>query len=148
MSVMRNLALGMLVAIVGSGFQLSSAQPPDKVSKENLRETVSYLASDALQGRKHDSISGQVAARWLAARLDDYGLDVPEEGRIQTSGEIQNVLGLIPGKDASQTIVVGAHYDHLGVRDGNIHYGADDNASGCAAVLEIARLMIQSGVVP
>ena len=51
-----------------------------------------------------------------------------------------------PKKD--ETIVIGAHYDHLGIRHGRIYFGADDNASGCAAVLEIARNFVRSGIQP
>jgi len=64
--------------------------------------------------------------------------------------QVSNVIGLLPGEDASlaqQCIVIGAHYDHLGLGDqhslapsqiGQIHHGADDNASGTSAVLELA----------
>ncbi len=65
-------------------------------------------------------------------------------------GPARNVLGLLHGLDPSRCIVVGAHYDHLGLggegslapnERGQIHHGADDNASGVAAVLEIARIL-------
>jgi Zn-dependent M28 family amino/carboxypeptidase len=52
------------------------------------------------------------------------------------------VLGILPGSDPArrdEAVVLGAHYDHLGTRDGRVHPGADDNASGVAALLEIAR---------
>jgi Tol biopolymer transport system component len=59
-----------------------------------------------------------------------------------------NVLGILPGDNPNQTVIVGAHYDHLGHgetggfalkgEEGKVHPGADDNASGCAAVLEMA----------
>jgi hypothetical protein len=56
-----------------------------------------------------------------------------------------NVIGIIEGTDKKQeTIVVVAHYDHLGVKKGKIYYGADDNASGTAAVLEIAEAFAQA----
>ena len=65
---------------------------------------------------------------------------------------LRNVIGILPGSDpqlASESLIIGAHYDHLGlgwpdVRVGNqgrIHYGADDNASGVAVMLELARLV-------
>jgi hypothetical protein len=63
----------------------------------------------------------------------------------------QNVLAMIPGLDTTETIVLTSHYDHLGMTDTSIYYGADDNASGCAAVLEIARVFreaYRSGLVP
>lgn len=63
-----------------------------------------------------------------------------------------NVVGILDGADPTlknETIVIGAHYDHLGhggadslaAREGEIHHGADDNASGTAGVLELARLL-------
>ena len=62
-----------------------------------------------------------------------------------------NVVGILDGSDPTlknETIVIGAHYDHLGrggegslaPREGDIHHGADDNASGVAGVLELARI--------
>jgi putative aminopeptidase FrvX len=52
--------------------------------------------------------------------------------------KLRNVLGIIPGKDTSRSIIIGAHYDHLGIRDGKIHNGADDNASGVSGLLALA----------
>ena len=64
------------------------------------------------------------------------GTPVPSAGR--------NVLAVLPGSDpkrSSEVVVLGAHYDHLGQRDGVIHPGADDNGSGVSALLEIARVL-------
>lgn len=52
-----------------------------------------------------------------------------------------NVGAVIKGKDSTQTVVLSAHYDHLGEDFGRVYYGADDNASGTAALLESARLI-------
>src|SRR6185503_14287781 len=65
----------------------------------------------------------------------------------RTRARIHNVVGWIPGRDTSRTLVVGAHYDHLGYGGESSlapdsrspHLGADDNASGVAAMLEVAR---------
>ncbi len=70
-----------------------------------------------------------------------------------------NVIGILDGSDPTlknETIVIGAHYDHLGrggdgslaPREGDIHHGADDNASGVAGVLELARLFTSQGGRP
>jgi hypothetical protein len=64
--------------------------------------------------------------------------------------ETQNVLGFIKGK-IDETIVISSHFDHLGKKDGKIYYGADDNASGTTAVLNIATAFsnaVQSGYTP
>jgi acetylornithine deacetylase/succinyl-diaminopimelate desuccinylase-like protein len=62
-----------------------------------------------------------------------------------------NVVGVLPGTDprrASEAVVIGAHYDHLGVVGGAIHPGADDNASGTAVVLGLARAFAAGGRAP
>lgn len=60
-------------------------------------------------------------------------------------GEVpaRNVIGILEGMgpQADEYVVIGAHYDHLGVRNGEIYNGADDNASGTAGVIELARAM-------
>ncbi len=65
-----------------------------------------------------------------------------EQGLSQHPLRVRNVVGLLPGRDApDEYIVVGAHYDHLGTRGGRIFNGADDNASGTAGVIELARVL-------
>jgi hypothetical protein len=62
-----------------------------------------------------------------------------------------NVIGVLPGRDpalADETVVIGAHYDHLGRTDGAVHPGADDNASGTAVVTALARAFVVSGGAP
>lgn len=61
---------------------------------------------------------------------------------IRENVECQNVVAIAPGTDeavGNQWIIVGAHLDHIGVRNGVVYNGADDNASGCTAVLEVAE---------
>jgi hypothetical protein len=53
--------------------------------------------------------------------------------------KLRNVLGIIYGKDTTCSIVIGAHYDHLGIREGKIFNGADDNASGVSGLLTLAK---------
>ncbi len=61
---------------------------------------------------------------------------------------LRNVLGIIYGKDRSESIIIGAHYDHLGIRDGKTFFGADDNASGVAGMLSLAAKWSASGIKP
>jgi hypothetical protein len=61
---------------------------------------------------------------------------------------ISNVIGIIYGKDSSRSVVVGAHYDHLGIRDGQIYNGSDDNASGVAGMLSLAKNWLAMGEKP
>jgi len=60
----------------------------------------------------------------------------------------QNVVGVLPGKDTTEIIVIGAHYDHLGIHDGWIWNGADDNASGTVGVMSIAKACMATGEKP
>jgi hypothetical protein len=93
------------------------------------------------------------------ARLDaGEALPAPGEARtarvkadvVRERGTAQNVLARLPGRDRTRTLVIGAHFDHLGrggagslapKEQGQIHNGADDNASGTATVLELARCL-------
>jgi hypothetical protein len=120
---------------------------------------VEILTSELMEGRASGSAGGKAAARYIVRCLRQFGLAGTGEERqhIQTFSlgrlHMENVWGLVEGRDPrlkGEVVVVGAHYDHLGVGDfgaldpwtgyGEIHPGADDNASGVAAVLEIARL--------
>src|SRR5262249_10548535 len=72
---------------------------------------------------------------------------------IKVNGKSANVVGVLPGNDpqlASEYVIIGAHYDHLGLGgpespaerpEGQIHHGADDNASGTSGLLELARVL-------
>ena len=60
----------------------------------------------------------------------------------------RNVLGIIYGTDTTKSIIIGAHYDHLGIRNGSVYNGADDNASGVAGMLALAGKWACSGETP
>lgn len=69
----------------------------------------------------------------------------------QEKGVLNNVLGLFQGSDpslAQETVIIGAHRDHFGRQAGLVFPGADDNASGTAVMLEVARLFAESGLTP
>ncbi len=122
-----------------------------------------YLAADALEGRLAGSSGERCAGEFIAAQFARLGLEPAGEGAtyFQTlplassinphapSGNGRNVAALLPGSDpdlAREVVVIGAHYDHLGRGPfgslepdaDEIHNGADDNASGVAALLEAA----------
>jgi hypothetical protein len=60
----------------------------------------------------------------------------------------RNVVGVLPGKDTTKIIVIGGHYDHLGIHDGWIWNGADDNASGTVGMMTIAKAFMAAGEKP
>lgn len=61
---------------------------------------------------------------------------------------VRNVVAILPGTDTTRSIIIGAHYDHLGIKEGRIYNGADDNASGTAGVLAMARFWRERGAKP
>ena len=148
MEIIKRTLLGFLLLVFLICHVHAKDLPATNISLEKLEEAVQTLSSPEFQGRRFDSQGNKAAGMWLANQLDEMGMGVPKEGRIQGLGLVQNILGFIPGENDAETIVIGAHYDHLGIRHDKIHYGADDNASGCAAVLEIARAFIDSKIKP
>lgn len=145
-------------------FQSSQAQ---KANNLLIQETVEFLSSDELKGREIGTDGEEVAARFIATKMKVLGLKpkgineffqefsvIPkanphtdhavEEGK-QIKGK--NVIGFLD-HGAKNTIVIGAHYDHLGEggegslyagKEPQIHNGADDNASGVALMLGLAE---------
>ena len=105
-----------------------------------LREDVEALADDALRGRDTPSAGLDAAAAHIEARLQHAGL---KPWRQDACRKATNVLGSIEGSDPSEVVLVTAHYDHLGETHGDaddtVYNGANDNASGVAAVIAIAE---------
>ncbi len=127
------------------------------VSADSLLRHLEALAHDSMRGRGSGSGDELRAAEYLRERFVAYGLHSPAGGMIQDFSATsrrgdtllfsRNVLAVLPGRGslAEEWVVVGAHYDHIGFRDladesQGPNNGADDNASGTAMVLEMARL--------
>jgi hypothetical protein len=124
-------------------------------------ETIRFLASDEMKGRALGSRELDRAADYIAQQFRESGLSPAgdsQESYFQIWEEkddagrkrvMKNIVGVIPGRKpewSSQSVLVGAHYDHLGtavVKDGQaqIYHGADDNASGVAVLTELARVL-------
>jgi hypothetical protein len=66
------------------------------------------------------------------------------DGNLSDTVTMRNILGIIRGRDTTKSILIGAHYDHLGIRDGLTCFGADDNASGVAGTLALAGKWIRA----
>lgn len=105
---------------------------------------VRYLASPALGGRDNLSPGGALAAEAIAGAFDAAGLKPISGKRRQPFPRGVNILGTLPGTAPAlhdNMIVVGAHFDHIGVVNGQAFLGANDNASGVAALIEMIRLL-------
>jgi Zn-dependent M28 family amino/carboxypeptidase len=141
---------------------VASAQKPS-TDQAQIRGAMEFLASDAMQGRASGSHDELLAATYLASQLREIGIEPAGDdgGYIQNvSGEFnfyregkkqwntRNVIGKLEGRDKKmkdQVILLTAHMDHIGigkpVNGDNIYNGADDDASGCVAVLQLARTL-------
>jgi hypothetical protein len=152
-------------ALAGLAFLLSGCvSTPIEVDPSIIRAHQLYLGSADLRGRVGASADEAVAAAYVAARFKDYGLtpapnstsflqtlEVPPTPMTRQLGiadhaETRNVIGFLSGTDAGAGyLLISAHLDGLGAVDGKVHPGANDNASGMTAVLELARLLARSG---
>jgi Zn-dependent M28 family amino/carboxypeptidase len=110
------------------------------VDATRLLADVAALADDSMQGRALGTDGGRRARRFLEGRARGAGLaGVRRQPVPAGDGEGANLVALVPGTRATApAIVVTAHYDHLGARGGEVFNGADDNASGAAALLALA----------
>ena len=133
----------------------------ESITTENLEVHVRFLADDRLEGREAGSRGGREAGDYLARQMAKYELEpVGDDGYFQhVPPRYRNLIGRLPGGDpavAHETIIVCAHYDHIGRgtshnsrgQIGLIHNGADDNASGAAALVELAEAFSLLGRPP
>ena len=113
------------------------------------REQLRFLSVDEMRGRLTGSNEARLTAEYIQSELRRMGYQPTVEKFVAKGLNMQNVLLTIPGKDTSTCIVVGAHYDHIGMGAyGDAFNGADDNASGIVAVLQIAKAIKASGLTP
>jgi hypothetical protein len=140
--------------------KLTVAEAVSKIDRISLKENVEYLASNELEGRMSGKKGNKIAADFIKKRFEKYDLATEYDkfsikrinpGPKNEIGDdfTQNIYTWIEGNDLvlkDEIVVIGAHMDHIGYgpsysRYGNnrIHNGADDNASGTAALIEIAE---------
>lgn len=156
----------LLLLLIGTSAQAGFAQ---SLNTSELRKYVEVLAADSLEGRGTATMGEIKAANYIAEAFRTYGLVpqgrngdffqpfglmIPFEG-VPHQVTARNVVGYLDN-GAARTIVIGAHYDHLGrgyqagslasQGKGVIHNGADDNASGTAGMMELARYLAGNGV--
>ena len=174
------LALLLVGNITFAQFPIERAL--NTINRSSAEATINFLASDELQGREAGFHGSRVTSEYIVSLLqwmgvspladsyfqlfDAYRKERQKKGRLEVHPDsiaklkqevhqklsMRNVLGMIPGKNTKEYVIVGAHFDHLGidpVLDGDqIYNGADDNASGVSAVLQIARAFLASGQQP
>lgn len=154
----------------------------NSINRTTAEAYIGFLADDELQGREAGFQGSRIAAGYIASLLQSIGIrplgdhylqpfeayrkERQKPGRLEVHPDsiaklkqevhqkltMGNVLGMIPGKNTDEYVVVGAHFDHLGIdpalEGDRIYNGADDNASGVSAVLQIAKAFVASGKQP
>lgn len=156
----RLLLAGTLVSLTLAGVAgttsagTQSPAPPksdlpksDLIDVARLVDDLRTLSADAMAGRRIGTAGSEAARRLLAQRFREAGLEPIGIGYEHPFGESTagavrgiNVVGRLAGRQApDRHIVVSAHYDHIGARNGEVFNGANDNASGAAALSIIAR---------
>ena len=167
-----SLTVSFATAQDGDGGTVAG-EPPGlaTIRAADLRERVQYLADDKLEGRAAGTKGNERAGEYIAAHFRQLGLrrlamrgrswfqDFNADSDRYKEVATRNVVGLLEGSDAllkDEVIVIGAHYDHVGIgRFGSresarssladkIHNGADDNASGTAGMMELAEAFAEA----
>lgn len=152
------------------------------INKAKAEQIIGFLADDKLLGREAGTKECKKAAKFLEKEFKTIGIKpigkkyfhpFQSKGWTTKAGvkmrlvsdtsnlglgeahryyDLINVLGMIEGKNTAEYVIIGAHYDHLGVDKtligDQIYNGADDNASGVAAVIQIAKAFLETGQEP
>ncbi|HIB37257.1 M20/M25/M40 family metallo-hydrolase [Mesonia sp.] len=133
-----------LLFMLTTGF----AQSQQEITEAELTQHIEFLTAEDLKGRYPGTPENDSVVNYLVDNFSKNEISVlvqEFEAQMRKDSSIvktYNVLGLVEGKDSifkNEVIVLGAHYDHLGMKGDSIYHGADDNASGIAALLEIAE---------
>lgn len=164
----RVLACAALaVGLTAAGVRAQESCPAPASAIQQPDQTIRYLADDALEGRLAGSHGAYCAGDYIARQFQALGLqpggddgtyfqELPLASSVNPhapGGTGRNVIGILPGSDPAlqdEDIVIGAHYDHLGMGGMGslapdtvaVHNGADDNASGVGALIVAARALL------
>ncbi len=152
-AAMNFMVLGAFSLACASGWGAEPAWSAavESIQIADLKTHIGTLASDALQGRESGTVSGHAASAYVITELRKLGVSpAGQDGQFvqEFNGNMRNLLAKQSGRDprvSDEVILVSAHYDHVGFGTpknsrgpiGFIHNGADDNASGVAALLEV-----------
>ena len=147
--ILKLFIISFLAAAIpawGQGYTISPINADAVLKTENIRSNVEYLCSPELGGRATGTPGGRAAASWLEGNFRVLGLQPLGgawlHGFNTAEGLARNVIGLIPGSATpARYVILMAHYDNLGYLNGAFYPGADSNASGVAALLEIAGMV-------
>ncbi|MBQ7020060.1 MAG: M28 family peptidase [Bacteroidales bacterium] len=137
-----------LNAHAGDSWTKEREKAKSLITQEKLAREVSFLTDSICQGRASGTRGSVEAAMWIRRKFKEAGLigmtDSWTQGfNIRHGLNGRNVIGMLPGSKSipcDRYIIVGAHYDHLGMLEGKMYPGADSNASGVTAMTSLAEM--------
>jgi Zn-dependent M28 family amino/carboxypeptidase len=169
------LGLSLALPLAAAPVPAEVAPILERISAASMRGNLSFLASDALEGRGTPSRGLDIAAEFIASQFRAAGLEpLGDDGYFQTADwnlidpkraknppaspaapvKVRNVVGVLRGSDPQLKetyVLVTAHYDHVGLKPGQgdgIFNGANDDGSGTVSVIELARAFSQNKTRP
>lgn len=142
------LSLGCIT--LASAQKKKTATAPYKVEEKSVASTLKFLSSDDLKGRNTGTEGAEMAAKYLEEVLAKSGIKpyfkTYRDTLTNYTKPAYNIVGYLEGTDPvlkNEFVVIGAHYDHIGITDKPVNgdyifNGADDNATGTTTVAELA----------
>ncbi|WP_298225150.1 M28 family metallopeptidase [Flavobacterium sp.] len=125
------------------------------ISATNLKTNLTVIASDAMEGRETGSEGQKKAGRYLIEQYKNNNISFPKGAKDyyqhipaaylnakykENLSDSENIWAFIEGSEKpDEIVVVSAHYDHVGIKNGEVYNGADDDGSGTVALVEIAK---------
>ena len=156
---LRSFIYSLTIVLTANIFTFGQAVRKPVVNEKNVQAAMNFLAGDAMSGRGSGTVFERIAAEYVASQFMQFGLepagDKDASGKqtfiqsVVKTRQTWNAVGKITGTDknlAAEVILLSSHLDHLGTREtaageDKIFNGADDDASGTTAVLELARML-------
>ena len=154
------IASASVIANPGRSFSragLADDQAAPRINRELLLADLKTLSADDMQGRQVGTPGGAKARAFVVERFKAVGLKpfgtsfespftfTGGRGAAATERQGVNVIGYVTGtKEPAKYLVITAHFDHIGVREGVVFNGADDNASGTAALFALAEYFVKN----
>lgn len=147
MKITSNIFLVLLLVCSACAQKVAPAPVSGVIDAKQLLRDVEVLSADDMQGRAIGTVGGIKAREYVLKKFKEVGITAFNDNYLQAvpykRGDKEqpgaNVIGFIKGKDHPEKyIVISAHYDHEGIKSGQIYNGADDNASGVSALFALA----------
>lgn len=142
-------------ALVTSNKNIDPTKYMKTITAEELKKHLYIIAADSMEGRETGSVGQKKAGRYLISQYQNNQVSFPKGAASYYQpipaaylnkkyggnlGDSENIWAFIEGSEKpNEIIVISAHYDHVGTKDGEVYNGADDDGSGTSALLELAQ---------